>query len=176
MKKIILLVESGSDVTPELARRYGIAVVPMHVSFGDVTKDDGDFSTEEIVTYFRTTGKIPQTSGCNPEDFVKVLDRLHAEHPEAQILYLAYSAVTTCSFDSARVAAEGRDYVTLLDTQQVSRSPPASAPSPSGWPASWRSTRSGLWRRPGTWRPRSPKRPAWPSSPGTWTSPRPGAG
>ena len=120
MKKIILLVESGSDVTPELARRYGIAVVPMHVSFGDVTKDDGDFSTEEIVTYFRTTGKIPQTSGCNPEDFVKVLDRLHAEHPEAQILYLAYSAVTTCSFDSARVAAEGRDYVTLLDTQQVS--------------------------------------------------------
>ena len=120
MKKIILLVESGSDVTPELARRYGIAVVPMHVSFGDVTKDDGDFSTEEIVTYFRTTGKIPQTSGCNPEAFVKVLDRLHAEHPEAQILYLAYSAVTTCSFDSARVAAEGRDYVTLLDTQQVS--------------------------------------------------------
>ena len=66
MKKIILLVESGSDVTPELARRYGIAVVPMHVSFGDVTKDDGDFSTEEIVTYFRTTGKIPPDQRLQP--------------------------------------------------------------------------------------------------------------
>lgn len=120
MNKIILLVESGSDVTPELAKRYGIAVVPMHVSFGEVTKDDGFFSTDEIVTYFQTTGRIPQTSGCNPEDFTQVFDRLHREHPEAKILYLAYSAVTTCSFDSARAAAEGRDYVVPLDTRQVS--------------------------------------------------------
>ena len=120
MRKIILMVESGSDVTPALARQYGIAVVPMHVSFGDETKDDGFFPTEEIVTYFQSTGKIPKTSGCNPEDFTKVLDRVHAENPEAQILYLAYSAVTTCSFDSAAVAAEGRDYFHPLDTKQVS--------------------------------------------------------
>ena len=120
MSKIILLVESGSDVTPELARRYGIAVVPMHVSFGTETKDDGDFPTEDIVTYFERNGKIPQTSGCNPEDFARVFDRIHREDPDAQILYLAYSAVTTCSFDSARAAAEGRDYVTALDTKQVS--------------------------------------------------------
>ncbi len=120
MRKIILLVESGSDVNSELAQRYGIAVVPMHVSFGTETRDDGDFSTEDIVTFFQKTGKIPQTSGCNPEDFARVFDRVHEENPEAQILYLAYSAVTTCSFDSARVAAEGRDYVTALDTKQVS--------------------------------------------------------
>ena len=120
MREIVLMVESGSDVTPELAQRYGISVVPMHVSFGDVTKDDGFFSTEEIVEYFRKTGSIPKTSGCNPEDFAKAFDAVHQAHPQAQILYLAYSAVTTCSFDSAAVAAEGRDYVTALDTKQVS--------------------------------------------------------
>ncbi len=120
MRKIILVAESGSDVSPELARRYGVAIVPMHVSFDEVTKDDGFFPTEEVVDFFRRTGRIPKTSGCNPEDFRAVFDRLHEEEPEAQLLYLAYSAVTTCSFDSARAAAEGRDYVTALDTKQVS--------------------------------------------------------
>ena len=47
-------------------------------------------------------------------------DAIHAEHPEAHILYLAYSAVTTCSYQSAVIAAEGRDYVTAIDTKQVS--------------------------------------------------------
>ena len=36
------------------------------------------------------------------------------------ILYLAYSAVTTCSYQSAKIASEDRDYVTLIDTKQVS--------------------------------------------------------
>ena len=40
--------------------------------------------------------------------------------PPEQILYLAYSAVTTCSYQSGIIAAEGRDYVTAIDTMQVS--------------------------------------------------------
>ena len=41
------------------------------------------------------------------------------EDPEAQILHVAYSAVTTCSLASAEAAAEGRDYVATLDTRHV---------------------------------------------------------
>ena len=33
---------------------------------------------------------------------------------------MAYSSVTTCSYQSAQIAAEGRDYVTSLDTKAVS--------------------------------------------------------
>ena len=44
---------------------------------------------------------------------------LRLEHPEAQILYIAYSAVTTCSYESARTAAEGRDYIDMFDTAHV---------------------------------------------------------
>lgn len=58
-------------------------------------------------------------AGCTPGDFAKVFDRIHAEHPEAQILYIAYSAVTTCSYESARTAAEGRDYIDMFDTAHV---------------------------------------------------------
>ena len=41
MKKIVLMAETGSDITPELAKEYEIYIVPMHVNFGDETLDDG---------------------------------------------------------------------------------------------------------------------------------------
>ena len=120
MKQIILVAETGSDVNAQLAAEYGIKIVPMHVSFDTETLDDGAFPVEKIVDYYHTTGKLPKTSGCTPEDFERAFDVLHAEYPDAQLLYLAYSAVTTCSYQSAVIAAEHRDYVTFLDTKQVS--------------------------------------------------------
>ena len=120
MKKIIIVAETGSDVTAELAKKYGIEMVPMHVSFDTETLDDGTFPSEKIVEYYNTTGKLPKTSGSTPEDFMKAFDEVHEKYPEAQILYLAYSAVTTCSYQSAVIAAEGRDYITMLDTKHLS--------------------------------------------------------
>ena len=120
MKKIILVAETGSDITPELATRYDIKMVPMHVTFGEETIDDGSFPAEKIREYYQLTGKLPKTSGSTPEDFYKVFDEIHAQNPEAHILYLAYSAVTTCSYQSAVIASEERDYVTAIDTRQVS--------------------------------------------------------
>lgn len=120
MKKLLIVAESGSDLTVELANEYDITIVPMHVSFGDETVDDGSFPVENIVKYYRETGKLPKTSGSTPGDFEIIFDKLHQEYPEAHILYLAYSAVTTCSYQSAVIAAQDRDYVTMLDTKQVS--------------------------------------------------------
>ena len=120
MKKIILMAETGSDVNTELAKEYGVEIVPMHVSFDTETLDDGAFPVDKIVDYYQTTGKLPKTSGSTPEDFEKKLDEVHAKYPDAQILYLAYSAITTCSMQSCVIAAEERDYVTIIDTKQVS--------------------------------------------------------
>lgn len=120
MNQIILVAETGSDITAELAERYGIYIVPMHVAFDDETLDDGTFPAQKIVDFYQSTGHLPRTSGSTPDDFTPVFDRIHVEHPEAQILYLAYSAVTTCSYQSGVIASEERDYVTILDTKQVS--------------------------------------------------------
>ena len=53
----------------ELAKEYGVEIVPMHVSFDNETLDDGTFPVERIVEYYQTTGKLPKTSGSMPEDF-----------------------------------------------------------------------------------------------------------
>ena len=120
MKKIILVAETGSDVNAQLAAEYGVEIVPMHVSFDNDTLDDGAFPVEKIVDYYQTTGKLPKTSGSTPGDFEKKLDEIHEKYPEAQILYLAYSSITTCSMQSGVIASEDRDYVTIIDTKQVS--------------------------------------------------------
>lgn len=119
MSEIVIIAESGSDVPAAEAAELGIEIVPMHVSIGQKTIDDGELPPAEMLEECRQLGVLPRTSGCTPGDFSMVLDRVHAEHPNAQILYIAYSAVTTCSYESARTAAEGRDYVHMFDTRHV---------------------------------------------------------
>lgn len=120
MPKIIITAESGSDITKEQALQYGIEIVPMHVTMGDKTLDDGSFPVSDICDFYDKNGTLPKTSASTTYDFEVVFDRVHQAHPDAQILHMAYSAVTTASYQCAKLAAEGRDYVTLVDTKQVS--------------------------------------------------------
>ena len=123
MSSTILLAETGSDVTAEIAQALNIRLVPMHVSMGDVTLDDGSFPAEDIHAYYERTGKTPTTSGSTPYDFEKVLEEIFTKDPNAQVLYLAYSAVTTCSYHSCELALEEKPYaanVRLVDTKHVS--------------------------------------------------------
>lgn len=120
MSNIILVAETGSDITPEMAAAHGIHLVPMHVSMGETTLNDGSFPPEDVCAYYDRTGKVPRTAACNPEDFAQVFDEIHTRWPEKKILHLAYSAVTTCSYQNALIASENRDYVLSLDTRHVS--------------------------------------------------------
>ena len=105
MHNYILLAETGSDIPADLAERYGVQTVPMHVAFGTDNRDDGTFPVTDIYRFFESTGKLTTTSGSTVGDFEVVFDRLQREHPEKHILHLAYSAVTTCSYQSAVIAA-----------------------------------------------------------------------
>ena len=120
---IILVAETGSDLPVELARELGVLLVPMHVSLGDVTLDDGTFPAEDVCAYYDRTGKCPTTSGSTPYDFEVIYERIFGENPNARVLHLAYSAVTTCSYHSSELALEGKPYagrVRLVDTKHVS--------------------------------------------------------
>ena len=123
MSKIILSAETGSDIPAQLAAERGILLIPMHVSMGSETLDDGTFPPEDVCAYYDRTGKVPTTSGSTPYDFEQVYDNLFAKNPDARVLHLAYSAVTTCSYHSGELAIEDKPYadrVRLVDTKHVS--------------------------------------------------------
>ena len=136
MSSIILLAETGSDITPELAAEYHVCLVPMHVSLGDVSLDDGTFPPEDVCSYYDRTGKTPTTSGSTPYDFESVLEEIFSVEPDARVLYLAYSAVTTCSYHSCELALEDKPYaknVRLVDTKHVSVGQGAVVMAVSDW-------------------------------------------
>lgn len=120
MGRYILVAETGADIPSGIAEKYGIQIVPMHVSFGDDTKDDGTFPVDEVFSYYEETGILAKTSGCTPNDFEQVFARIQREHPGKHIIHLAYSAATTCSFQSALIAAEGREGIISIDTKFAS--------------------------------------------------------
>ena len=123
MSKIHLVAETGSDVSQKLAEELGIILIPMHVSMGGVSQDDGAFPPEDVCAYYDKTGKVPTTSGSTVYDFESVYEKIFEEDPEARLLHLAYSAVTTCSCHSSELAIEGKPYeqnVRIVDTKHVS--------------------------------------------------------
>ena len=120
MSKILLMAESGSDITPELAGQLGVFIVPMHVTFGGETRDDGAFPVTQMFEHYKATREPPRTSGCTPHDFEVAFGRALEENPGAQILYLAYSACTTCYMQSAIMTADGRKDIRIVDTKSVS--------------------------------------------------------
>lgn len=122
-KSIILIAETGSDIPADLAKELGVILVPMHVNMGNETRDDGAFPPEDVCAYYNNTGKVPTTSGSTPFDFEKIYEDIFTKDPDARVLHLAYSAVTTCSYHSSELAVADKPYkdnVCILDTKHVS--------------------------------------------------------
>ena len=117
--KILITAETGSDMTKELAAELGVVLIPMHVSLGDTTLDDGTFPPEDVCAYYDKTGKAPTTSGSTPYDFEKVLEEIFTADPDARVLYLAYSAVTTCSYHRCELALATEALPYLLYTEAL---------------------------------------------------------
>lgn len=107
MSNYVVITESGCDVPSEFAREHNVRIVPMHINLGGKTIDDGSVSPSAIFKHYAQTGELPKTSGCIPGDFIPVFDEIQADEPDAEVIYLAYSAATTCSFESALVAVKG---------------------------------------------------------------------
>ncbi len=120
MAKIVIVAESGGDLLKQDIEKYGIEVVPMHVQMENKTFDDGTFPPAEIFSCYDRTGNLPHTSASSPRDYRQVFDRIKAGNPDAVILHLAYSAVTTASWHNSLLASEGNENIIHIDTKQVS--------------------------------------------------------
>lgn len=120
MTKFIITTESGSDLSPELIERYNIHVIPMHVTMGSETFDDGSFDVEDVYRFYDQTGTLPKTAGTTPQDNSLAFEQIFANFPEAHIIHIAYSAVTTVSYTSCNIAAEDYKNIHIVDSKNVS--------------------------------------------------------
>lgn len=120
MTQFIITTESGSDLPKEMIERYNIYVIPMHVTMGDQTYDDGRFDVQEVFNYYEKNEILPKTSGTTPQDNTTVFQQIFKKYPKTHIIHIAYSAVTTVSFNAANIAAEEFENIHLVDAKNVS--------------------------------------------------------
>ena len=119
MKKTYIVTETGGDLFRRDAEKYEIEIVPMHVQIEGESRDDGAFPVTDIFDSYKRTKVLPKTSATNPHEYKEAFDRIMAKNPDAQIIHVAYSAITTASYHNAVLAAEGMDNVTHIDTKNV---------------------------------------------------------
>lgn len=117
MKQYVLLTESGSDLSPMIAKKYGIKIIPMYVQFDGKIYADGDILPEEL---FNKSDVIPTTSAPNPADFELMYRQIREETPDSIIIHIAYSAQTTCSYQNSVIADTEYDDIYHVDSEHVS--------------------------------------------------------
>lgn len=117
---IKIVVESGADLDTKKAKELGIEIVPMHFVMDDNTYDEGELTPDKVCEYYEKTKNVPKTSGCTPIDFMRKFEEIHEKWPDAKILHLAYSSDLSCCYNSAEIAREDMDYVTVVDTKLAS--------------------------------------------------------
>lgn len=72
MQDVVIIADTVTDITEDLARELGVVLCPVHVIIDDVDyRDRFDISPEEFYALLPTLPTIPTTSGSNVADFLE---------------------------------------------------------------------------------------------------------
>lgn len=118
MKEILFTTESGSDVPKELQEKLGVIVLPMHVTMGEKTFDDGSIPISELYDYFDRTGDTPKSSADNVQDYIDFFTKLREQHPDSVIYHFALAAGISTNYEHSVVAVREFKDIYTIDTQR----------------------------------------------------------
>lgn len=120
MREIVISTESGSDMPKELTEKYGVYVLPLHVTIDSTPYEDGSIPIDRIYDYYNETKKIPTTSAANVAEYTDFFQRIQTEHPGCVIMHFAYSSLASCTYQNAEIAIRDFEDIYLIDTKNVS--------------------------------------------------------
>ncbi|GEN53837.1 DegV family protein [Halobacillus faecis] len=119
MRRIILSTESGADLPGDLAEKYGVQVVPMHIIMDGKDYKDGSLPVQDIFDYHRRTKKIPSTTSTNAHEYQEFFTTIRDEFPNCIIIHIGYTSKASSSFQNAVIAAEDFEDIFLIDALNV---------------------------------------------------------
>jgi len=114
---VVVVTDSVSNLSPKLAEKNHIVLVPFYVLLGDKTFEDTATSVRERVYKAIREGTPVGTSHPTVMDYFEVFKRLRDEGKE--VLYLTVSKNWTLSLDIATEAKKrvGENGISLVDTK-----------------------------------------------------------
>ena len=119
---IRIVTDSSSDLPPELADQWNIAVVPCNVVIGDVSYRDGvDLMPEEFFQRLPNSSRLPTTSQPTVSDFQPVYQELLEQgHQVISIHVSGRLSGTVNSAAQAKAALGESSPVEIIDSQLAS--------------------------------------------------------
>lgn len=121
---VAIVTDSTACIPPEVAERYAIEVVPLHLIFGGRTFVDSlTEDTSEFYELLRTSHELPTTAAPSPGMFLSAIGRAAARADA--VLCITVSKQFSAMYDSARHAIElargesPRTDIRLLDSRNA---------------------------------------------------------
>jgi DegV family protein with EDD domain len=107
-RKVLLVTDSTSDLPRTLRNQYGIAVVPLSVTFGSDSFEDGvNITPLQFLDRLGRASELPKTSQPPSSKFAAVF--ADAIDKGMDVLCVTVSSELSGTYNSARIAAQGFD-------------------------------------------------------------------
>jgi DegV family protein with EDD domain len=119
VRRIILSTESGADLPNDLAGKYNVQIVPMHIIMDGKDYLDGSLPVNEIYDYYDRTKKIPSTTATNVHEYQEFFAKIKTDFPDCVIIHIGYTSRASSSFQNAVIASEDFDDLFLIDALNV---------------------------------------------------------
>lgn len=123
MGKIVLYADSLADLSPELANRFDVKIIPLGITFkGDeITYLDGvNISKDIIFDRVAKDGILPSTSAIPPQTFIDTFEKELKEGN--QILYIAGGSGISSTYRNACLAKQdlNSEDIYIVDSKNLS--------------------------------------------------------
>ncbi len=120
-RAVAIVTDSSADLPDSVLDRYGIALVPLQVIFGDATfRDRVELKPEQFYQRLRGTTELPTTSQPTPAAFIQAFRDARQEADEVVAVLLGSNLSGTFASAQAAIRAGGVQGIHLVDTRLAS--------------------------------------------------------
>lgn len=117
--KVKIISDSTCDLSPELIKKYDIAILPLYVNLADkVMRDGTEVVPDDIYKYVKDTGVLPKTAAPNISDFLDIFNEWHDKG--YSIVHFNISSDFSSSYNTACLAAAEVGDVEVVDSRNLS--------------------------------------------------------
>ena len=114
-----VVTDSTSDITPEIAAENGITIVPLHVTIGSETFEDGAISQAEFFERMRSAPQLPTTAAPSIGELAETYEAALESADEVIAVHL--SSKLSATFETAVIAArQFGERVHVFDSRSLS--------------------------------------------------------